>query len=236
MTVRRLALLALLAATPATAQHGAPPSDPTPAAPLEVRRPYGGPEELIFISPAGEPFRGPADKPYPSAVWFAKADKDGDGVLTQAEFVADALAFFDTLDTDKDGFIDGFENVDYEKKVAPEINSVLRPPDAPRKSWNPFSRDDAELGRSLLMSRDGTGKGMRETRRQGAAQYGLLNEPHPVRGADADLDQKVSRIEAETAARQRFRLLDKDGDGRLAFGDLPPTPMQWIFERAAEKK
>ncbi len=237
MPVRRLALLVLLAAGPAAAQHGAPPADVAPPPALSVDRPYGGPEELIFISPAGEPFRGPADKPYPVAAWFAQADKDKDGVLTRAEFVADALAFFDRLDADKDGFVDGFENGDYERTIAPEINGVMRPPDAPRaRGWNPFSRDDAELGRSLLMSRDGDGKRGRERRRQGAAQYGLLNEPHPVRGADADLDQKVSRAEAEVAARRRFDLLDKDHDGRLIPTELPPTPMQWLFERAAAKK
>lgn len=237
MIARRLALLALLVAAPAVAQPGPPPVDTSAPPPLEVDRPYGGPSQLIFISPAGEPFRAPSDQPYPSAAWFAKADKDRDGVLTLEEFVADSLAFFDTLDTDKDGVVDGFENADYEKTVAPEINSVLRPPDGPRsKGWNPFSRGDAELGRSLLMSREGEGKSARDIRRQGAAQYGLLNEPHPVRGADMDLDQKVSRAEADSAARRRFRALDKDGDGRIAFADLPPTPMQWIFERADAAK
>jgi hypothetical protein len=63
-------------------------------------------------------------------------------------------------------------------------------------------------------------------RRQGAAQYSVINEPHPVRGADSDLDHKVTLAEAEAAARMRFALLDTDSDGRLAAVDLGKTPAQ----------
>lgn len=240
MTVRVLALIALLAAGPTLAQPAIATAPPiaeveTVAPPaLEVDRPFSAPPRLIFISPAGEPFRADVGQAYPVAAWFTRADKNGDGVLTAAEFTADSIAFFDTLDTDKDGKVDGFENSDYEKTVAPEINGVMRRPDRRRGSggsfWNPLNRGDAMWGRAPL-----TRKGMerdRSAQRQGAAQYGLLNEPHPVRGADADLDHRVTRAEAEAAALKRYRLLDDDGDGRLALIDLPQTLAQRVFEFA----
>ncbi len=212
---------------------GAPPPPPAEAPPpLEVDRPYAPPPEQVFISPAGEPFRAPAAAAYPVADWFARADKNRDGVLTQDEFVTDALVFFERLDTDKDGRVDGFENVDYEKTVAPEINRVLPRP-SPKQSgggWMPWSRADEMWGRAPMQRRP-RGEGP-STQRQGAGQYGLLNEPHPVRGADADLDGKVSRAEAEAAARRRFKLLDDDGDSRLTLDTLTWTPAQALFESA----
>jgi hypothetical protein len=114
----------------------------------------------------------------------------------------------------------------------------MRRPDIGRGSarggWNPFSRADAMWGRGPTAS-TGAGRGP-VSRRQGAAQYGLLNEPHPVRGADADLDSRVSRAEAEAAATRRFKLLDRLGAGRLSLADLPDTPAQRAFRPPPEKR
>ncbi len=231
---RLLAFIALLwfVAGPATAQPPAPPQPTDPAPPLDVDLTLQAPPERVFISPAGQPFRAPAEAPYPAIAWFARADADDDGVLTPAEFTADALAFFDSLDVDRDGRVDGFENADYERDIAPEITGVLRRPEARRPgaldSWRPLSRGDLIWGRPPLLSPGGRGD-KAPPKRLGAAQYGLLNEPHPVRAADSDFDGKVSRVEAEAAARRRFGLLDDDGDGRLAIDDLPPTPAQIAF-------
>lgn len=233
--MNRLPVLAALfwfAAGPAMSQPPAPPQPTEPAPPLEVDDPMQGPPERVFISPAGEPFRAPMDAAYPSADWFARADADRDGVLTVAEFITDALAFFDRIDTNRDGLVDGFENADYEREVAPEITGVLRRPDARRpgvlSAWRPPSRGDMMWGRPPLLTPGGRGDGP-PPRRQGAAQYGLLNEPHPVRAADNDFDGKVTRAEAEAAARRRFGLLDGDKDGRLALEGLPTTPAQIAF-------
>lgn len=243
---------ALLAAAPVAAQSDEPiggrtesplpppvAASPTDGPPpeLDVDQPTRPPREQVFVSPAGEPFRAPLDAPYPVADWFARADKDRDGVLTQAEFVADALAFFETLDTDKDGRVDGFENVEYEKTIAPEINRLLPRPQRPSGGggvggWMPWSRADAIWGRAP-MQRKPRGESP-STRRQGAAQYGLLNEPHPVRGADTDIDGRISRAEAEAAATRRFRLLDEAGSGRLTLDLLPWTPAQALFETAKD--
>jgi hypothetical protein len=70
------------------------------------------------------------------------------------------------------------------------------------------------------------GRNELDTRRQGAAVYGLINEPHPIRGADADFSLGVSRAEWLAAADRRFALLDADHDGAITLAELKPTPAQ----------
>lgn len=228
MLVRAACLLLVFAAAPAMAQPYEPPISIPGGGPPDAPPPPGPPPQQIFVSPAGEPFRAEMDQPYPVAAWFSRADADHDGVLTQAEFTADSLAFFDTLDTDKNRIVDGFENADYERDIAPEItgiaaNRLRRGDEGGPPMYFPPSRTEQMMGPPSLMHPRGR---KMVAPRQGAAQFALINEPHPVRGADADLDQRVSRAEAEAAARMRFALLDRDGDGRLALADLPATPAQ----------
>ncbi|MFA7261492.1 MAG: hypothetical protein WC068_00600 [Caulobacter sp.] len=234
MIARVACLMLLFAAGPALAQDLDRPISIPGGGPREAPPPPGPPPPQVFISPAGEPFRAEQGQPYPAARWFGRADADHDGGLTREEFVADALAFFDRLDTDKDQVVDGFENVDYERNVAPEIMGIMPSP-VRREGAPPLvlppTRGEQVYGRpSFLHPR---GRPM-PARRQGAAQYSLINEPHPVRGADADLDQRVSRAEATAAARMRFGLLDVDGDGGIALADLPKTPAQSLARGPAE--
>ncbi|MFT4251204.1 MAG: hypothetical protein QM608_01800 [Caulobacter sp.] len=185
--------------------------------------PGGGPGgKQVFISPAGEPFRADAGQPYPVAAWFAGADANHDGVLTRDEFVADALRFFDRLDTDKSGELDGFEVSTYERVIAPEIVQASAMPqqamDGPSGGGGPDGdgprRRPNGLGNMLL----------------GATPFALLAEPQPVMGADADFNRRITREEATKAAISRFKLLDKDGDGKLTLAELPKTAMQKILD------
>ncbi|MBI1405084.1 MAG: hypothetical protein GC145_03040 [Caulobacter sp.] len=232
--IARLALIAmLLAAAPALAQPGpppgGPPGEPPRAGPGDRDGDGQRPPLQIFISPAGEPFRAPLDAPYPVATWFAGADADHDGVLTRDEFVADSLRFFAVLDVDHDGWIDGFEANDYEKTVAPEILSrsamlQAEPRRGPRK---------AAIGSRI--NRPGNVPGTYGLDRSGAGLYGLINEVEPVTGQDGDFNRRIDRKEATAAAKDRFRILDKDADGKLTLGTLPKTPLQKVLEeRAAE--
>ena len=65
---------------------------------------------------------------------------------------------------------------------------------------------------------------------QGATPYSLLAEPQPVMASDGDFDRSITRAEAAKAAKARFTLLDRDGDGRLTLADLPRTPLQSRLE------
>lgn len=247
MTARAaLPLLALAALCLAACGH-APPDGPggrDPGGPgPQGGRPGGGPPpgqggpdgprmgggKQVFISPAGEPFRADPGQPYPVALWFAGADANHDGVLSREEFLADALRFFDRLDADKSGVLDGFEVSAYERNIAPEIvQASAMPQQAPPSGGGPDGGDgegprrrrDGGLGNMLL----------------GATPYALLAEPQPVMGADADFNRRVTRDEATRAANARFKLLDKDGDGRLTLAELPQTRMQRMLNGEEEPR
>lgn len=179
-----------------------------------------GPRMQLFISPSGQPFRAPPGAPYPVAAWFAQADADHDGRLTRDEFRADADAWFKTLDTNGDGQIDIPETTHWEEAIVPEITRMSM----------------GGMGPGGGRGRRGGGPGGEglDTRRQGAAAYSLINEPQPIRGADADYSLSVTRKEWRAAADRRFALLDTDGDGVILLSDLPPTPAQAAMDTFRE--
>ncbi|HEX7849985.1 MAG TPA: EF-hand domain-containing protein, partial [Sphingomonas sp.] len=110
-----LVLMAGAQAMPAAAPLAGklPDDDQRPQGPEE--RPRG----RLFISPMGEPFRGPD----PIGAWFDGADANRDGALTLAEFVADADRFFLRLDRGHDGEIDPDDIDYYETVLAPEVRA-----------------------------------------------------------------------------------------------------------------
>lgn len=173
--------------------------------------PNGQPPERVFISPSGEPFRGPA----PFEAWFARADSDHDGRLTRAEFQADADAFFKRLDTNGDGRIDGFEINAYERDVAPELIAY-----AERGLHQPGQDDEPRR-------RDRHGEGPHGSR---GGYLSLLLEPEPVSNADFDLDSRVTADEWRRATDRRFDMLDTAKAGALTREALlarlptPPKP------------
>jgi Ca2+-binding EF-hand superfamily protein len=237
MTSRALAVLTLVALSLAACAH-APPEDGR-GGPGGSRGGHGfgpppgetgdrgaqRPRLQLFISPAGEPFRAPAEAPYPVAAWFAGADANHDGALSRDEFADDATRFFAVLDVDHDGVIDGFEVSTYETKIAPEIllGSTF---EGGGGRGGPLGggRGAPSGGRGKPGSggRGGAMGGMME----GAAPYSLLAEPQPVMGADADFNRRITKDEAMKAAKARFTLLDTDKDGVLRLADLPRTPSQ----------
>lgn len=191
--------------------------------------PPPGPQ--LFISPAGQPFRAAPGQPQPLDQWWAKADANHDGVLTREEMIADALAFFETLDVARDGAIDGVEVTRYEKEVVPEILQGVRQvmpagPAGPR-------RGSPGEGASRV-GKGGTGADGRASKRrappppprEGAGRWGLLNDPQPIMSADADWSRRVTREEFEAKAVMMFKQLDRDHDGRLTREELPPLPGQ----------
>jgi len=246
----------LAGSAPAIAQdrpEGPPPDEGTPDAHGgHGHRGPGGPGEgprrgpMLFISPSGEPFRGPDGLKR----WFDGADADHDGAISPAEFRADAMRFFKLLDTDGNGLLDGIEIQTYENKVAPEITGLGLPDEAagPRPDSGQPSGEGrrggggGRGGRGGGMGRGGgSGGGGGERggggggfggfggqrggeRRDGAARYSLLNEPEPVLGADLDIDFKVSKAEWLKTADKRFGLLDTKAEGKLTLDNLPPLP------------
>src|SRR3712207_2189165 len=123
--MRLSALLAIpLAAVACVAPPGPPGYDRLEQPSLEVGGSVG--REQLFVSPAGEPFRAAAGEPYPVAAWFDQADVDHDAKLTQDEFLADTMRFFQRLDEDNDDQIEPLEVRRYEEHLVPEMRSRIR--------------------------------------------------------------------------------------------------------------
>jgi hypothetical protein len=223
-TPLRLLILAALAAATAACAGRAPPMA------FE-----GGPTQLgLFISPAGEPFRAAPGEAYPSATWFARADADRDGRLTAAEFRADAIAFFHSLDADRDGVVDGFETAAYERSI-PEM--------APRvRALQAGEGMDLSLGRGGRGGGgfDGGGGGRGRARggggREGAALFSYFFDPEPVTAADADFSSRITLAEAQAIADRRFAMLDTSRSGHLTLAALPKTPVQAAAEARANDR
>jgi hypothetical protein len=171
-------------------------------------------------------------------VWFGGADLDHDGRLTKTEFEADARAFFQSLDANHDGVVDGFELQHYEREVAPEINPEiegLRFGEGMDLSLGSGSqeRSQAQIGRS---PRQGGRPQAGDRRPEGAGLYSLLNEPEPVAAADLRFDSRITLDEFMTVTDERFAALDPKGVGYLTLSGLPKTPVQVVLEKQAARR
>ena len=177
----------------------------------------------VFIAPSGEPFRVHGEVPYPIADWFSGADKNADGKLDYAEFNADFLRFFDTLDVNHDGAIDSIEKTRYEGEVAPETLggswTGARERDS-NKEWASRFSSDVSLPK---VDRPQRNNGRVPT---GAARYDLLGLPEPVAAMDLELRGRISRRAAGEVAQLRFNQLDTLHRGYLTLDALPETPVE----------
>ena len=210
-----------------------PPMPPPRSAP---ERRDDRPRGRLFISPMGEPFRGPD----PIRQWFDGADVNQDGALTADEFVADAMRFFAVLDRGKDGEIDPDDIEHYETVLAPEIRTGgegigAGPPSGGgrrgggerRGGGGPGSGGRRGGGGSpggdgLSFGSGGAAKAPRyaDTRR-GAARYSFFDYPEPIVVADTNFNRGIDPGEFRSATLDRFAVLDKNHDGRITRGELP---------------
>jgi len=193
------------------AQAAVAPAPPAPSGHMQ-----------IFIAPSGEPFRVAGNAPYPVAQWFAGADKNGDGKLDKDEFVADFMRFFDQLDVDHDGAIDGAERSRYENEIAPEtLGGSMEQRDA--FAGEP---DDSESGGEGASGDSEARKPRYGLNPTGAGRFDLFGMPEPVAAMDIELRGRITRRAAQQAAEDRFAMLDQLHRGYLTLDSLPPTYAQ----------
>ncbi len=216
-----LGMLHLALAFPALASAAAP-SGPATSEPLTQ----------IFIAPSGEPFRAAASEPYPVAAWFAGADTNRDGKLTEVEFVLDAARFFKTLDLDQNEQLTSVEIKRYENEVAPEVRTGILGSIDGKADGGRGGRGPA-LGLLQVQTDDLTSHVPEVWNRRkdayigsGASRYGIIGIPEPVLGMDTDLNGIVTRREMLGAAQRRFRVLDTDNRNYLLLAELPETYVQ----------
>jgi Ca2+-binding EF-hand superfamily protein len=201
----------------------------------------GSAQALTFISPMGEPFRSrPGDKA-PEEVWFERADANGDGKITRAEFMADAGRFFRTLDVNHNDEIGPEEIEHYEEDIAPEVRTGgfdLPVPGAGAGGGGGHHRGGGGGGGSRRHGGGGGGHSAADEEgtsssdtpspaehydasSEGGARYSYLDLPEPVAAADTNFDRGVSPREFADAAHQRFDALDLNHDGVLTRDELP---------------
>ena len=199
------------------------------------------PTAQLFLAPSGEPFRAAAGQAYPIASWFAGADRDHDGKLTQTEFTIDFARFFTALDANHDGHLGADEIRHYEDQLVPEVKdlSVGLPGglalQAPRRAPRGHGFGQDYPGGGSPGGDDGQSQApapQAEIERPGpraaptgGGKYGVLAIPEPVKAMDSNFDGQVSYDEMVAAAARRFHLLDGDELGYLTLDRLPYT---WI--------
>jgi Ca2+-binding EF-hand superfamily protein len=130
------------------------------------------------------------------------------------------MRFFDTLDLNHDGYINSPENTRYENQVAPEIQRMDPRIQQPKVIQHDY---DPDMDANQDQEPNG-GKYIKQI--VGASQYGLIDEPQPIRAADANFDFRVSKDEWLAASNQRFTILDRNRDGFITANELPQTPAQ----------
>jgi hypothetical protein len=197
----------------------------------------------VFISPMGKPFRAKMGAPYPVVDWFKEADKDGDGKIDHAEFMADAGAFFDVLDLNQDGVLSSYEVAVYEHKVAPEILGFNVPVSDLRGTRglpgpNLPGNDGARLWLAQMaqpqvgLEQPNEPHARTEEIPEGAAPFGLLETPEPLSAADVDFSGIILKENFLKLAARRFNALDHDQDGYLTLAKLPKTYVQKKLDHA----
>ena len=219
-----------------------------PVAPLAGKLPdddkrMAGPEERprgrLFISPMGEPFRGPD----PIGAWFDAADANHDGALTLAEFTADADRFFLRLDRGHDGEIDPDDIDYYETVLAPEVRTVGGGGMVGGRAAGGGGRRGGGGGGGRHGGGGGGGRGggyggggsggsggsgsgsdaqaRYSDVKRGAARFSFFDYPEPITVADTNFNRGVDPKEFRDAAADRFAMLDTNHDGKITRAELP---------------
>ncbi|MGA0602040.1 hypothetical protein ACO2Q3_15145 [Caulobacter sp. KR2-114] len=189
----------------------------------------------VFISPAGKPFRAPHGAPYPVVDWFRQADKNSDGKLDHAEFIADAAAFFKELDLNNSGLLDPYDVAMYEHRTAPEIiGGRVRVGDlGPRagqaaRLWLAQYDDVPVTDGSGDSDQPKKPQTLDETL-QGASPYSLLPIPEPITAGGLDARGVVTKAAYMAQAERNFSALDEDDRGYLTLDSLPLTKVQELL-------
>lgn len=213
--------VALLTVGPAHAQQQ----------PTDVEKPNGV-QNILFVSPAGKPFRSDLSESdqHPIGLWYSSADGDGDGKISPEEFRADFESTFLEFDEDGNEQIDAFEIRRYEQEIFPEIMTpTIGGYGRSRSQGTKSSQRRGGRGGGRSGKKGGRGgKGRSENSNSstsarpvgGAARFGLLPIYHPLLDADRDISWRVSKAEFMKAADDRFALLDTDQAGVLTLATL----------------
>jgi hypothetical protein len=152
-----------------------------------TRQQPGHPVQLAVVSPNGEPLGRAGDATACEELlgnWFSRADRDHDGRLSEAEWLADSDTWFGRADADHDGFV-----------TVSELTLLRR------------SLEPAGSGQPQGNSPGNSPGNPRDTR----SRTVIDRSPDPVMAADTNLDFRVSAAEARLLSERRYALKARDG-------------------------
>ncbi len=206
----------------------------------------GGPPANVFISPPGRPYRAKEDAPYAVADWFKAADKNADGKIDKAEFLADSEAFFTLLDRNKDGVLAPSEIAFYEQRIAPEVlgyrvdvsaAGLIPTPTRPRL-WRAQTDRPGPIDPGGDEHQEDTPKQPHslDESNSGAAPFSFFDEPEPLMAADLHFRGYVMKADFMKLADAHFSNLDRQEQGYLTLATLPETPMQKRLAKIHHRK
>lgn len=156
-----------------------------------------------LYSPNGEPLSGgPLGHPTCAAAmtgWFERADANHDGIIDEAEFLADARRQFAAMDLDRNGVLVPAELAQYRAPYAAEAQRQEPEPEEPETR----GRRGAQRGASSLPT--------------------FQDRTDPVMIADVNLHNQVTLAQFLAYARRNFAGLDSDHDGRLSRDEVLAT-------------
>jgi Ca2+-binding EF-hand superfamily protein len=151
-------------------------------------------------------------------------DKNADQKLDKAEFGNDKL--FEELDTDKDGFLDGKELGTASAKVTEEGKRQAKA--VAEEEFNALDKDsDKKLTAEELGE---TRKGYLESDADKSGSLNLDEYAAAKEKAGAAAAQKANEAEMKKQADERWKGMDKDGDGKLT-GDEIPERMKGALDK-----
>ena len=150
-----------------------------------------------IYSPNGEPLSGGSlgEPKCDDAMrrWFARVDRDHDGTIDTAEFLADARRQFAAMDLERTGVLTPAVLAQYRSPYMAERQRQ----DA--RDADKRDRDDEESDRGPPMAKD---------------------RADPVMIADVSLRNRVTLDEFLASARRTFTTLDANKDGRLGSDEV----------------
>lgn len=177
----------------------------------------------------------------------AKADADGNGVLTRAEAQTNATAMFARMDANGDGKLDRSDRAAKRTEMqakAFERFDANKDGQISKAEWDQHAADRAakraERGeqRAEAGERGKRGPGMRGHRGKRGGHHGMRGGM--MMKADADGDKAISAAEFQTAALARFDAADANKDGQVTVDErqaqraaMKAKRAEWRAKRAA---